>query len=208
MTKYWTTVLVRAAAPALLASCAFAAHAANPAVDLVAVTSPVELADHLSASNLAKECAIGQVTGDRVVEALKRDFPKVNAVTTLPTLTGEQRALRLSVMDMFGLGGGGWSGSKSMTVRVEVISPAGVVARHDFPRATKSLMGMVSGTCPMMEKIATTIGSDIGKWLERQAGRLSTVIATPGATAPEKPVQTALPASAASVTESASAPAN
>lgn len=206
MTKHWTTVLVRATTPALLASCAFAAHAANPAVDLVAVTSPVELADHLSASNLAKECAIGQVTGDRVVEALKRDFPKVSAVTTLPTLTGEQRALRLSVMDMFGLGGGGWSGSKSMTVRVEVIAPAGVVARRDFPRATKSLMGMVSGTCPMMEKIATTIGNDIGNWLEKQAGRLSTVMATPGAS--EKPVQAAQPASAASAAESASAPAN
>jgi len=210
MTMNWTAALARAAmAPALVASCMCpAAHAAEPPVNLVAITAPVELASFVASSNLAKECAIGQMIGDRVLEELKRSYPQVSAVATLPTLTGEQRALRLSVIDMFGLGGGGWSGAKSMTVRVEVVSPAGMVARHDFHRATKSLMGMVSGTCLMMEKIATTIGVDIGKWLEK-AGLQSAVITPAGSVAPEKRDPADQPAAAASAAEAtASAPAN
>jgi hypothetical protein len=209
MTMNWTAVLARAAiAPVLVTSCGYMAHAAETPVDLVAVTTPVELASFIPSSNLAKECAIGQMTGDRVIEELKHSYPKVNAVATVPTLTGDQRALRLSVIDMFGLGGGGWSGAKSMTVRVELVSPAGMIARHDFHRATKSLMGMVSGTCPMMEKIATTIGADIGKWLEK-AGRQSALIAPAVGFTPDKRNPADQPAAAASAAEStASAPAN
>lgn len=208
MTTNWTAVLARAMAPALLASCVSATHAAESPVDLVAVTVPVELASFIASSNLAKECAIGQMTGERVIEELKRNYPKVSSAATLPPLTGEQRALRLSVMDMFGLGGGGWSGAKSMTIRAEVVSPAGVVARRDFRRATKSLMGMVSGTCPMMEKIATTIGSDIGNWLEK-SGRLSAAISPAGGAAPEKQGPADQPAPSASAAETtASVPGN
>jgi hypothetical protein len=61
------------------------------------------------------------------------------------------------------------------------------------------LMGAFSGTCPMMEKIATTIGNDISRWVDK-AGRHSSVIAPAGATTVEKPVapaEAALPASAA-----------
>lgn len=158
-----------AIAALLLAGITLPAAAAAPAIELVAVTTPVELADHITHSNLAKECSIGKLTGDKVLEALAPTNPGVAGVASLPALTGQQRALRLRVSDMYGLGGGGWSGAKWMLVRAELVGPSGVLAQRDFRRATKSLMGIASGTCPMMEKIASTLGQDIKGWLAKAA---------------------------------------
>ncbi len=89
MSTNWTVALAWAMAPAILVSCMSAAHAADSPVDLVAVIAPVELASSIASSNLAKECVIGQMTADRVIEELKRSYPKVAAFATLPVLTGE-----------------------------------------------------------------------------------------------------------------------
>lgn len=149
---------------------AAAANAARPPLELVAFSKTVELTPTVAMSNLAKECSVASLVSERVGEQLQRNYRNMKAGDELPKLAGEERGLKLSVVNMFGLGGGNYSGPKWMVIRAEVVGPEGVVSARDFRRVSvASFSGLFMGTCHVMGKVAAKTGADIRKWLRQGA---------------------------------------
>lgn len=147
-----------------------AANAARQPVALDAMSTSVEMAPTVAMSNLAKECQVHQVVSERVTEQMQRTFRKMKLTETLPALNGEERGLRLSIVNMFGLGGGNYSGPKWMVIRAEVVGPEGVISARDFRRVSvASFSGLFLGTCHVMGKVAAKTGADMRKWLRQGA---------------------------------------
>lgn len=165
-----TSVLARSARPLVLVGAlvaAMGAHAARSPVRLIAITSPAGMAPTPAVSNLAKECEISRLVGEGIFQQLTRAHPGMVAQVSLPKLEGDQRALQLTVVNMFGLGGGNYSGPKWMVIRAEVVGPDGVISARDFRRVSAaSFSGLFLGTCHVMGKVAAKTGADIRKWLQ------------------------------------------
>jgi hypothetical protein len=142
----------------------------RPAVQLIAISKTVEMTPTVAMSNLAKECRVANLVSERVGVPMKRTYRNMTASDALPKLTGDERGLQLSVVNMFGLGGGNYSGPKWMVIRAEVVGPEGVLSARDFRRiSVASFSGLFMGTCHVMGKVAAKAGADIRKWLRQGA---------------------------------------
>jgi hypothetical protein len=154
----------------LLGTLAAAAHAARAPIELAAFSKTVELTPTVAMSNLAKECSVASLVSERVGEQLQRNYRNMKSGDGLPKLAGEERGLKLSVVNMFGLGGGNYSGPKWMVIRAEVVGSEGVVSARDFRRVSvASFSGLFMGTCHVMGKVAAKTGADIRQWLRQGA---------------------------------------
>lgn len=72
---------------------------------------------------------------------------------------------RVTIIGSGGIGGGGWTGSKSLTVRVEELKDGDVVRMRTFIRKSRGgLAGPFEGTCGILEGISETLAQDIVGW--------------------------------------------
>ena len=74
------------------------------------------------------------------------------------------KVLHLEFEHVYAPGGGGYSGSKSVSVVGELKENGEVIASLTVDRA--ALFGMTPGTCSMLKRVAKKLGQDIGNWLE------------------------------------------
>ncbi|MDQ8021193.1 MAG: hypothetical protein REI94_05095 [Moraxellaceae bacterium] len=105
--------------------------------------------------------------------------------------SADGKVLRISITSVSGLGGGGWSGTKSVTIRADLFERGKLIGMRSFARSTRSMMGAVSGTCPMLETCLDTLSKDLVAWLSRPLGP------APAAPAADEPAGTAQSAPAA-----------
>jgi hypothetical protein len=139
---------------ALLAACA-AAHA-----DGVKLLTPVSYAAESSVVPKVREaCKIEARLASDVGEALGG---------TTDSTQGE--VVRVSIVDVMGVGGGAWSGPKAISLKVELLKDGKVERSTHLTRTTTGgAFGGFKGTCSMLERDSSVLGKDVAKWVASSA---------------------------------------
>ena len=135
---------------ALLAACA-AAHA-----DGVKLLTPVAYASESSVVPKVREAC-------KVEERLASDVGDALGGRTEST---QGEVVRVSIIDVMGVGGGAWSGPKAISIRVELLKDGKVERTTRLTRTTTGgAFGGFKGTCSMLERDSTVLGKDVAKWV-------------------------------------------
>ena len=133
------------------------------AKETVTVSQFTPFADDSGATEAVKEeCKMEE----RLPKYLKSEAKKHTTIvfTTEPLDGVDGKVLHLEFTNVFGLGGGAYSGSKSAIVTGELKEGGEVIASITARR--RSLMSMGFGTCSLMKKITKALGEDVAEWLE------------------------------------------
>lgn len=73
--------------------------------------------------------------------------------------------VRVVILGSGGIGGGGWTGSKSLTVKAEELKDGELVRSRSFVRKSRGgLAGPFEGTCGILEGISETLAKEIVDW--------------------------------------------
>ena len=154
-TKFWLCGM-------LLLGAAFASNADDrllvqvPA--LLDPSAPIE-------DSVKRDCRVEGRVGDQVYLRVSESHPGAAQISD-PAKAGPDRFLKVTILSVMGHGGGSWSGNKAMTIRVDVAQNAKVFASKTLSRQSGGgVLGGVSGTCAIMERIALALGKDVAKWL-------------------------------------------
>jgi hypothetical protein len=135
---------------ALLAACA-AAHA-----DGVKLLAPVTYASESSVVPKVREAC-------KVEERLTADVGEALGGTTDST---RGQVVRVSIVDVMGVGGGAWSGPKAISIKVELLKDGKVDRSTHLTRTTTGgAFGGFKGTCSMLERDSSVLGKDVAKWV-------------------------------------------
>jgi hypothetical protein len=134
------------------------------------------------AGSVSLNCNVDRLVGDSVLEKLGRRFPAVEQIQR-EEIAGDGRFIRLTILNVQGVGGGQWSGPKGISLRVELLQNGKPASSNVFLRNSRGgILGPVSGTCMIMERIASQLGDDVTKWISGQA--VTTVGAADAAQSP------------------------
>jgi hypothetical protein len=127
------------------------------------VVVPAVIAPGAPYAQSLSACNPEKMMGEHAVRALNERFP---ATVGVAKLQPGGRGVTLTLMSVQGAGGGAWSGSKSMSVRAEVLDDGKPVASQTFTRSSGGgVLGGVSGSCPIVERIAKALAQDITVWM-------------------------------------------
>lgn len=111
------------------------------------------------------QCALAAMVGNQVFSQVQRGMPQAAAIETPADASGA-RVLRLTIVNIFGIGGGGWTGPKALTMRAELVRGAEVLGTFERREESRGgILGPVTGTCGIFEGIAETLGQEIARWL-------------------------------------------
>jgi len=74
-------------------------------------------------------------------------------------------SLRVTILGSRGIGGGGWTGPKTLNVRVAELKDGDMVRSRSFVRKSRGgFAGPFEGTCAILEGISETLAKDIVDW--------------------------------------------
>jgi hypothetical protein len=121
------------------------------------------------AESVRRECAIESLIGNHVFMHVSTVFPKALQVQN-PGKVEHDKYLMLTVLAVQGVGGGAWSGGKSITIRADLLQDGKAVSTKVLNRGSRGgALGGFSGTCQIMERIAGALGRDTAAWLRTLA---------------------------------------
>ncbi len=171
--------------PAIVALCIAQASYAN---DKIVVTVPAILDPSAPiGENVRRECSVETNVGTQIFQKVSERFPGTEQ-TPNPNQAGSDRiVLKVTIVGVLGAGGGAWSGSKSITIRADVLQNAKVAATRTLNRQSKGWgLGGVNGTCAIMDHIAVALGKDVAAWLPvaLQLAKLEASSAEPSTASP------------------------
>ena len=112
-----------------------------------------------------RECALDGMVGNSVLESVSK---KYRGATRLDkdASAGKSRLLKVTIINVVGVGGGAYSGPKSMTVRADLLEAGKVIATTTKERTSGGgAFGGMKGTCSIFGRVAKTLGSDVASWL-------------------------------------------
>jgi hypothetical protein len=116
------------------------------------------------------ECGVEMLVGNHVFAQVGQRWPGAESVAG-PGNAGSAKLLRVTLLSVMGTGGGAWSGSKSMTVRADLVQNGRTLQSTVLTRQSGGgVFGGMKGTCAIMERIAVTLGKDVAAWLPPSAG--------------------------------------
>ncbi len=139
---------------------------ASRADDRIAVVTPAILDPNAPISQAMKrECSLEANLGSQVFQKVSERFPGTEQIQNSSQAGPEKIVLRVTILGALGMGGGGWSGPKAMNVRAEILRNAKVIEATTLNRQSRPVWGSVSGTCPIMHRIAAALGQDVARWL-------------------------------------------
>ena len=118
--------------------------------------------DSGASDDIKNECKFETRLPEYLKKEAKRTFDVV--LSKEPLEDAEGKTLSLIIANMYGLGGGAFSGSKSAIVTGELKENGEVIASMSLRR--HSIMGMAPGTCSILKRISKKMGEDIAEWLE------------------------------------------
>lgn len=135
------------------------------------VQVPATIAPEARANPAVKsECRVDALVGRQVLQEVAQRWPG-SQPAAVPAQAGKDKFVRLTLVSVFGVGGGAWSGPKSMTVRVDLTQSGKVLQTTTLTRTSSGgFWGATMGTCQIMERIAGTLGKDVAGWLPVPAG--------------------------------------
>jgi len=139
------------------------------AAERLYLEAPVQFAPNALVMSRAKsECDIEKHLADDAEAGINKRYGHVELAAKGQNV-GNDKVVKLTIVALEGLGGGSWTGSKSMTVLAELKRGEDVLAAKVFTRASRGA-NIFAGTCSLFENVTDALGSDIGKWLKRGAG--------------------------------------
>jgi len=131
--------------------------------ETLTISQSISFAEDSGASDdIKNECKFETRLPEYLKKEAKRTFDVVLSKESLEDAEG--KTLSLIIANMYGLGGGAFSGSKSAIVTGELKENGEVIASMSLRR--HSIMGMAPGTCSILKRIAKKMGEDIAEWLE------------------------------------------
>ena len=112
-----------------------------------------------------RDCALDTMVGDWVLESVSKKHPGSKKLQQGAS-AGKDRVLKVTIVNVVGVGGGAYSGPKSMTVRAELLQSGKVIATTTKERTSGGgAFGGMKGTCQIFGRVAKTLGSDVAGWL-------------------------------------------
>lgn len=152
----------------LLAVIASLAAGAVGAQEKFLIQLPVKLeAGGTNAHRIKTECKIDTVLANHVLAKVTSQYPGSGMLEGGAAAPADAKVLRLTIVNVFGLGGGAYSGTKQMSVRADIVAGKKVLATTI--RERQSMGGAAGifggGTCAAFNKIADVLASDITAWM-------------------------------------------
>jgi hypothetical protein len=149
----------------LLALCLSTASAF--AARQVVLETPVTYSSDASVVDQVKtECKIEDMLTQQVGRVLSKMDKTGDGTTASGSDANGADVLRLQITHVLGVGGGAWSGPKAITVSAELIEDGNVVRHTTISRwSVGGVFGAFKGTCSILERSATVIGRDLGRWV-------------------------------------------
>ena len=116
-----------------------------------------------------RECDIEAMIGNKVFKQVSTYFPRSLQIQT-PSSGDNEKYLMLTILEVRGVGGGSWSGSKSISIRADLLQNAKPIATTVLKRGSRGgALGGMKGTCSIMERVAVALGKDTLEWLQTLA---------------------------------------
>lgn len=109
--------------------------------------------------DLEREMAVGAEAG----------ISKRYSLVTLATRdedVGNDKVVKVTILSVDGIGGGSWTGGKSMTIKAELTQGETVLRSKTFQRESGH-SGLFGGTCDILHKVTRALGADVGVWLKK-----------------------------------------
>lgn len=120
-----------------------------------------------NADRIKSECKIDTVLANHVLANVTSQFPGSGTLEGDAAAPADAKVLRLTIVSVFGLGGGAYSGTKQMGVRADIMVEKKMLATTI--RERQSMGGAAGlfggGTCAVFNKIAEVLASDIAAWM-------------------------------------------
>ena len=130
--------------------------------DTVTISASTPFAEDSGASSQVRnECEFENRLPNYIKKAAKKRVDIEMSADPLDSAQG--RVLFLETTKVFAPGGGGYSGSKSVTVVGELKENGEVIGSLTARRHT--MFGMMPGTCSILKRVAKKLGQDIAIWL-------------------------------------------
>ena len=128
----------------------------------VTISESIPFAEDSGATDKVKvECAFETRLPNYIRKAAKK--PVKIALSSEPLEDAEGKVLILNTTNVFALGGGGYSGSKSVTISGELRENGEVIGSLTARRHT--IFGVMPGTCSILKRLAKKLGKDVALWL-------------------------------------------
>jgi hypothetical protein len=116
-------------------------------------------------SHVRSDCAVPELVGKHVLSHVAQRLPDARAAAA-PQAGSTEAMLKLTLLGVYGAGGGSWSGAKSVALKAELVDNGQAVAATVLQQRSRGgVLGGVSGTCPIFERIAEALGRDVAAWL-------------------------------------------
>lgn len=137
-----------------------------PAADKLLVQIPATLEPGAPiVESVKRECGVESLVGNHVFQKVHERAGGAEPLSDASKV-GASRWLQLTILSVHGVGGGSWSGSKSMTIRAQVVQNDQVLGTTILRRASKGgFFGGVMGTCAILERISLVLGQDVANWI-------------------------------------------
>lgn len=113
-----------------------------------------------------RECNVDTNLATQIFQRVGERYPGTEQVSKPDPLGADRTFVKVTLMNVVGHGGGGWSGPKAITIRADVLRVPKVVATRTMNRQSGGgAFGGVMGTCAIMDRIAAALGRDVAAWL-------------------------------------------
>lgn len=123
------------------------------------------------------ECAVEVKLAGQVRNQLGKHFYVIPIKDVAEA--GEEKVVGLAISEVYGVGGGGWSGSKSITAQAKLQQGGKVIGVFkDRNSSSGGVLGPFQGTCAILDRAAQGLAEDIAKWLIRATQDKSSLYST------------------------------
>ena len=136
------------------------------AASVVLLETPVTYDPVASVVTAVREqCHVEDLLAHRVGTVLRKRNGSGNGTIDAGTGAGDAAVLRLTITNVFGVGGGAYSGPKAITVRAELFEGKDLKRQQKVNRwSLGGFWGGFKGTCTILDRTATALAGDLGKW--------------------------------------------
>jgi len=125
---------------------------------------PVRLAPGAFVPQSVKnECELERHLADEASTQLTKEYGRLELAGPRDDV-GNDKVIKITIINAWGAGGGGWSGPKSLQVLAE-LKQGDVTMSSALFRRTTNVSGLFQGTCAMFNKITRVLGKDVAEWM-------------------------------------------
>jgi hypothetical protein len=115
---------------------------------------------------IRSECGLEMDLANHTMAAMSRQG-SAESISN-PEGAGSDKYVHLVILSTQGVGGGAWSGPKTMTIRAELRQRGKTLDSTVLSRSTNGgAFAGFKGTCSMFGRVTTTLGKDVAAWVAR-----------------------------------------